>query len=322
MSWERDPLWAKARVFFERALTHEREDPQFGLWCALGLELLVRAAVASVSPTLLAEPDRGHANLLNALGRGDPRSAKSIGAVQALDLCQRLFKEFTPEHVKAASTLFSRRNSELHTGESAFEDYTTQEWLSGFYSCCNALTAAMGESLDSLFGKDEADVARDILRDAEHEVRQRVQRKIASYQSVFEEMSEDEREARSKAADEEVTSLSTQRHHRVRCPACKSSAALKGTAFGQARVSHDEAAGEIVVRQSVMPRSFSCSACGLNLSGYGELVAALLGNQYTRTTRYSPEEYYDLINPEDTLAIERLVEAYMESNYGYEYDNE
>src|SRR5713101_2698481 len=40
MSWERDPLWAKARLYFERAFELPRDDPRFGLWCSLALELL------------------------------------------------------------------------------------------------------------------------------------------------------------------------------------------------------------------------------------------------------------------------------------------
>ena len=78
MSWERDPLWAKARLYFERAFAESREDPRFGLWCSLALELLARAAVASVSPTLLAEPDNEHRFLLHALNRGSEEGSAQI----------------------------------------------------------------------------------------------------------------------------------------------------------------------------------------------------------------------------------------------------
>ena len=50
MSWERDPLWAKARLFFQHAFNTQRDDPTFGLWCSLGLELLARAALAVREP--------------------------------------------------------------------------------------------------------------------------------------------------------------------------------------------------------------------------------------------------------------------------------
>lgn len=83
MIWERDPLWAKAKLFLERAFEQPADDPQYGLWCSLGLELLARAAVASVSPTLLAEPEQNHQYLLHALGVGPKMgSPVSIGAVE------------------------------------------------------------------------------------------------------------------------------------------------------------------------------------------------------------------------------------------------
>src|SRR5262245_25793791 len=113
MSWERDPLWAKARLFFEHALSHDRTDMRFGLWCTMGLELLARAAVSSVSPTLLAEPDRDHKFLLHSLGRGNPKvGPQSISASQAIRLCEVLFsKTFTAEHRASATALLERRNT-------------------------------------------------------------------------------------------------------------------------------------------------------------------------------------------------------------------
>ena len=35
MSWERDPLWAKAKLFFERAFEESPEDSLFGLWASM-----------------------------------------------------------------------------------------------------------------------------------------------------------------------------------------------------------------------------------------------------------------------------------------------
>jgi hypothetical protein len=64
MSCEKDPLWAKSKLYFGYALEVPRDDARFGLWCAMGLELLARAAIASISPTLLADPDHNQKNLL------------------------------------------------------------------------------------------------------------------------------------------------------------------------------------------------------------------------------------------------------------------
>ena len=111
MSWEREPLFSKAKLFFEKAFDEDKEEPHFGLWCAMGLELLARSAVAKVSPTLLAEPDREHQNLLHALNLGALKSQrKSIATIRVLSLCQILIKEFTALEFKVASAIINRRN--------------------------------------------------------------------------------------------------------------------------------------------------------------------------------------------------------------------
>jgi hypothetical protein len=320
VSWERDPLWAKSRLYFERAFAESREDPRFGLWCSLALELLARAALASVSPTLLAESDREHKFLLHALNRGlETVPRRSIGSSQVFALCQTLFADFSKSDLTAALALVSRRNEELHSGTSAFEEYQPKQWLAGFYRACQSLTSAMGESLESLFGGDEAKVARQILDETQTEVKQRVEKLIAAHREVFKGKTADEQSAAAETAEKEGAQLAYKRHHRVKCPSCGCVATIQGEPFGQEHVSNDE--DRIRVRQAVSPRSFGCPACGLKLQGYAELEVAQLGGQYTRTTEYSPEEYYGLISPENFDPSE-LVEKYLQDQAAEEYDNE
>ena len=320
MSWERDPLWAKARLFFERAFNESRDDPAFGLWCSLGLELLGRAALASVSPTLLAEPDNEHKHLLHALGRGSKRvPRKSISTAQVFALCRQLFgASFTEDDFKAAMALVNRRNEELHTGSAAFEQYQPREWLPGFYRVSRNLAEAIGESLENLFGNEEAGVAQETLAENENDTRQRVRSAIAAYARVFREKPEPERQAAAEHAEKQGKDLAYQRHHRVTCPACECIATVQGKTFGNEHTTHEE--DTIKVRQPVYPTSFSCSACGLQLTGYTELNAAGLGGHYTRTTAYTPEEYYGLINPND-FDPTPYIEEYLREQYD-EYDNE
>ena len=327
MSWERDPLWAKSRLFFERAFQESREDPLFGMWCSLGLELLARAAVASVSPTLLAEPDRDHRFLLHALNRGDKEtSRRSIRAAQVFSLCRVLFSDvFSADDQTSAMALSNRRNDELHTGTAAFEEYLSAQWLPGFYRACASLTKAMNESLESLFGKEEAKVAAEVLAETESAVQKLVLDRIAQYRKDFEALPAEARADAARRAKAEVDVLVHRRHHRANCPACASDATLQGEPFGPDRVSQED--NLIVVRRSVSPRSFSCSACGLKLQGYAELHVAKLGGQYTRRTDLTPEDYYGLVNPETadlSPYMDKYIEAYlkdMADDY-YGYDNE
>lgn len=321
MSWERDPLWAKARLFFQHAFEQSREDPLFGLWCSLGLELLARAAVASVSPTLLAEPDENHKFLLHALNRGSERVPKrSLGTTQVLGLCRVLFENFSESDYVATLALVNRRNDELHSGAAAFDQYPSQAWLPGFYAACSSLVKVIGESLNSLFGNEEAKVAEEILGEIRSEVKQRVLSTIAAHAKVFKAKSADDQQLATQAAKEKVPTLVHQRHHKVTCPACACDATVQGRPFGEEHVTHGEDA--IIVRQSVSPRSFSCTACGLSLQGYAELHVAQLGGQYTRRTEFSPEEYYGLIDPETAYLTPYIEEYLAEMAGGSEWDNE
>lgn len=317
MSWERDPLWAKARLFFQRAFAEPRDDPAFGLWCSLGLEVLARSALASISPTLLAEHDRDHKHLLHALGRGSERTPrKSIGAAQVFALCLDQFPAFSKDDLTASLALVNRRNEELHSGAAAFEAYPPKHWLAGFYKACQSLSEAMGESLTSLFGNEEATVAADTLTENRNDTKQRVQSRISSHRAVFQAKSEPEQSHAQEEAEKLGESLSHQAHHRVTCPACGCVSTVQGKAFGKEHVADADA--EIVVRQAVAPTRFSCSACGLKLDGYAELEAAELGGHYTRRTTYAPEEYYGLIHPDE---LPEHVEEYL-ADAMREYDNE
>ena len=322
MSWERGPLWAKAKLYFERGFTFPREDPRFGLWCALGLDLLARAALASVSPTLLAAPNKDHKFLLHALGRGSEqgkRNRRSIPTVKVFELCRTLFQEFSQDNFNAAMALVNRRNEELPSGAAAFEEYPCKYWLTGFYACCAVLTAELNETLDLLFGTAEADIAREGLEKLEEETIKIIKNRIATHRTLFLALSDSDQEEAVTKADQLGSELSHQRHHRVPCPACECAATVQGDAFGPERVTHDD--DMITVRQAVAPRRFYCPACSLQLSGHAELKVAALADPYTRTARHLPEEYYGLIHPDDPDAVQKLVDDYL-SDMANEYDNE
>jgi len=119
----------------------------FGLWCSLGLELLARSAISSISPTLLAEPDNEHKYLLHALNLGSDRiPRKSISSIQVLFLCKTLFPQFTEDDYTCAKAMINRRNEELHTGSASFEEYKTTTWLAAFYKCCKSFCDVLGKT--------------------------------------------------------------------------------------------------------------------------------------------------------------------------------
>jgi hypothetical protein len=235
-----------------------------------------------------------------------------------------LFEEFTEDDRTSALALMNRRNEELHTGANAFADYPPGRWLAGFYRTCGDLCTAMGETLDSLFGEEEANAVRETLVENENDVKQRVNSEIAAYARVFEGKALPERKAAKTQAEAAGAELAKQRHHRVVCPACKCAATVQGTPFGKEIINHND--HQIIVRQAVNPTSFACSACGLRLSGYAELSVAGVGSQYMRTTTTTPEAFYGLyseddLNEELESRFPAALEEYMAEQM-QEYDNE
>jgi len=298
MSWEREPLFTKARVYFEKAYDEDKEKSYFGLWCAMGLELLARSALSNISPTLLAEPDKEHQNLLHALNLGSLKTQrKSISTIQVLMLCQTLITDFTEVNFKVSSALINRRNEEVHSGTAAFEEYPTQQWIAGFYKCCKILCEFQGESLNSLFGDEIQKEADLILSDAAEEVVGKTKALIAAHKKVYENKSIESIEILKEDAQKTSDKLAQRGHHRVQCPSCLCTATIIGEPYGKENIEHIEA--QIIVKQSILPTKFQCLACELKLNGYYALSAAGIANYYTRRTKYTPEEYYDMINPND-----------------------
>jgi hypothetical protein len=232
------------------------------------------------------------------------------------DLCRKIFPAFSKEDRKVASALLHLRNEEVHSGAAAFDQYSPSHWLIGFYHACQSLSTVLGETLGELFGEDEAKFAERLLAENRDNLRNTVLTAIAAYKKVFSTRDPGEQKALRAQAEELAGELSAKRHHRVVCPSCGCTATLQGTPFGKEHVTHEEE-GAIVVRQAVSPTDFSCSACGLKLSTYAEVETAGLGEHYTRTTTYSPEDYYGLINPDD-------LDSYLASQAEdvLEFDNE
>lgn len=317
MSWEREPLFTKAKLYFEKAYDEDKEEPYFGLWCAMGLELLARSTVSHVSPTLLAEPDREHQNLLHALGLGSVKSSrKSIATINVLTLCQILITNFTEADFKIASAIINRRNEEVHTGAAAFEEYPTQQWIAGFYKCCKILCEFQGESLNSLFGDNIEKEAELILLEVEESVIGKTKSLISAHGKVFEGKELEKKIELKENAQKNGDILSFRGYHRVECPSCKCTAVVFGEPYGKQNVENNE--DEIIVRQSILPTKFSCTACELKLNSYSSLKAAGIGNHYTRRNKYSPEEYYDMINPDDSdMITERYNELNPPEDYGW-----
>lgn len=317
MSWDNDSLWLKSKLYFQRAFNEDRTSDVFGLWCAMGLELLSRSTISHFSPCLLAEPDRDQKNLLAALNlNANLSQAKSISTSQVLKLCKDLITDFNEEEMTIALALAGRRNEEVHSGTAAFVEYKPQQWIGAFYKCCKILSQAQNKNLEELFGEDEATAAQGIITELDKQVLKNVLNQIKAYEKVFNDKTLDEKEELKIIAEQKGETLSHNKHHKVKCPACSCTATVHGNEYGKEQV--ENKGNEVITRISVIPTVFSCPACGLKLNGYAQLAAAGVADHYTNRTHYTPQEFYELIDPNDHDSMA----SYAEDHGYYHFSND
>jgi hypothetical protein len=65
--WSEEALFSKAILYVQEMQKHAADNWQFGLWAALSMEMLARAALSHVSLTLLANR-KDWRNIHHALG--------------------------------------------------------------------------------------------------------------------------------------------------------------------------------------------------------------------------------------------------------------
>ena len=290
MSWNSDALFAKAALRAQETAHLDAASPDLGLAAALALELLARAALAHVSPTLLAEADESQRNILYALERPVPKfTPRSIITSKVFTVCTLVVPEFTEDDRKLCQALTERRNEELHSGGSAFASYPSEQWRIGFYRACQKLCKSMSRDLGSLFGVEHGAAVEEALASDAGAVLSAVKKRIAAHKTIWEALPSDEQAAKIASTQIQVPKYRMFGHVIV-CPACASSAVVLGNPMGPSRGQLED--GDMVERVQMLPYAFRCEACGLSLPTRAEVLAADLGAPFTNTSRMDPVDYF------------------------------
>ncbi len=288
-AWSSEALFSKALLYVEEMDRYTAEDCQFGLWASLSLEMVARASLSHISPTLLANR-RDWRNIHHALGH----PSTSLGFVptsvitsEVLSILKEVVPGFTNELFEACIKHVVRRNAELHSGEEAFAGVGTSSWLPHYYASCKVLLESMGKSLSDLF--DNSAEGEKLVASLQDTAAKAVQQDIKAHMEMW----------KAKSSEEQMASLAqatawASRHagHRTRCPACNSPSLIRGSSHGDVTTEVNE--DTVVQRQTMLPSSFECIACCLRISGLSKLSACGLGDAFTATSQYSVAEFFGL----------------------------
>jgi hypothetical protein len=296
-SWDPEALYLKAERYVQQTSALGSDDWKYALWSSLSLEFLARAALANVSPALLAETEKKNwSSLYHALGFTPTEEKFAPRSIEVSEVFRRLtvLAILTKEHESFGIQHTGRRNTELHSGEPAFDGVKVSVWQPRFYQTCKILLSSMGMTLQDFLGVEEADVANKLIAAAADDSAKAVKGEVEAHKRVW--LAKGEKERTTLGAQAAIWAT-RQAGHRVDCPACASQALVVGEPVSAPIQRLND--GEITETQEYLPNQFQCIACGLKIAGLSRLTVVGLGDRYKKTQVYDAAEFYA---PDDDYA--------------------
>ena len=290
-AWSPEALLSKSQRHAEQLSQFSHDDWQFVLWSSLALELLARAALAHISPVLLAATTKEDwHNLVYAL-QMEPNKPKfvpkSIDITECFRRLQDLLPDFDSDLSNFSSVHMARRNEELHAGSLPFDNLPSSSWLPAYYRASRVLLQSLGEPMEAYFGEETASAANEMIAASLDHSAKVVLRAISEHKTKWGILpGHDQHTLTGQATNWALR----QTGHRVTCPACGNSALVTGESIGAPIKELDDE--EIIEVQQFLPSRFECIACGLRIAGLAQLSAAGLGDAYKATFTYEAAEYY------------------------------
>jgi hypothetical protein len=304
MSWKSEDLWQKARLYFARAFSIDREDSLFPLWSSLALELTARSALAKVHPALLADPQQGE-NVLYACGYPSSSVPKSIPAKTVFHRLTVIAPGFSDADFKFCTALMQMRNAELHSGELPFDKYPAKNWFPQLCRIAKLLTEFCGQTLEDLFGTVEAKAAEEMIKAFEAKLHEEVNASVKNAKEYFEALGIEERLQRIKALKTLLVKHTDWKSKHMECPGCRADGILHGEVLKTLDAKATEEG--IEERSVIMPTKFTCLACNLLLPSAQHLLIVGMAEHFMVTTTMDPKDYY---------GIEFDPSEYYEEDYG------
>ncbi|MGQ4465305.1 hypothetical protein ACN6LC_004706 [Streptomyces violaceoruber] len=270
-----------------------RSFDEQALWAALALELLAKAALARVSPLLIAEPNEEGTNLLIASGlvKGDAR----FTSVRAKTLMVRCHKAFKPFDQAEAMKIVNGRNEYLHSSGAGFMAIPPHSWWPRYWAQAAILVTALDRDIEELVGSDREPTVTKHLEQNARNLEQRTEALIERAKQRRQQWLDGTLPAKVAAEWETGQYLSAAMAHSetVTCPACESAGLLEGEEVVNVEINYPSSGGygpdeecdsyyrdEVSVTLTIGADHFSCAGCQLVLNSYDLVSQAGLDTEF------------------------------------------
>lgn len=276
--YDHEALWSKAKVFLNRAMDSEsgRSFDEQALWASAALELLGKAALARVSPLLIAEPTEDGTNVLIATGLIE--GTAQFTSVRASTIFKRCQKAFRPFSASDAQKFANARNEYLHGSDIGFMALAPQAWWPRYWALASILVTAQDRDIEDLVGPDRVPVVEGRLEQNAKNVEHRTEALISRARQRLVQYRAGTLPARIQAewrTNPDLT-ISLSYSTTATCPACEAEGSLEGDDDSDKSYDYDydDEYGYTSVSAtiSVPAEYFSCPTCHLGLDGY-ELIS-------------------------------------------------
>ena len=115
-----ESLLVKSQLMAKRSVEakHKDQETDCQLWAAGALELLAKAQLSGIHPSLVVEAENTN-SLLEACGIPTSTKVRTINASVAYTRLNHTVPHFSTPVMESCKKLADRRNAELHSGEAA-----------------------------------------------------------------------------------------------------------------------------------------------------------------------------------------------------------
>ncbi|MFG6488305.1 hypothetical protein ACG04R_16580 [Roseateles sp. BYS78W] len=300
-----EALHSKSLVYIRRAFRAKKtgDVDEYQLWASLALELLGKAALAKISPALIADPAH-HESLFAACGVHLGTDFKTISAKTLFSRLPHISKGFDPQVQKFCEQVALQRNAELHSGESPFLALLPAVWDQRYWYAISVLLSAQGRTLEEWLGAEEAAAPKQVLEDAQHAISQAIAERIARAKTSFEKNTPNP--ARRAELVQTSASIRPWEHYKEfstsndgfekhLCPACGATGILGGSLWEEVESEEQDPDDPTIemVDLTYLSEEFRCFTCRLTLEGRREVHAAQLPEEFyhqeERERKFEPE---------------------------------
>jgi len=285
-------LYNKSKLFINKGISKRNESDmaEFLLWASLSLELLGKATLAFVHPSLVVDPNDPK-GLLVACGYRNHDDFKTIQAKTVFERLQVYLSipKFDQKKKDFCMSLANKRNAELHSGLLPFDGLKLDLILPHFWEICVILLQFQGKELDEWIGSDEAIRALKIIEDHSAILKTVVESRVEACRIKYGEKYRVDRPHIVYDVDEN--------EELIPCPACHNDA----IAYGE--FSDKEYGGESednpwhsVYTYYYDTTEVHCRYCDLKLIGYEEVEIVIEDPVFSKTVEEEPDYDYDYGN--------------------------